>query len=177
MEKLDKILVPIRFECKDCSKYEELLSNIKNNTMTEINCINYEISLIIKRKEDKYEVKLIILCKKCNNYRTLFSENKEIKFLFKCQYCSDLNGIMIYYKILDPNLKPIKLKFINDTNEHCFNFSSFDSIKNKFDDIKKVFKNINSSTKFYFNSMIIDVNQSFEQNQIYDCCEIEIRDG
>ena len=181
MEDSDEILVPIRFECEDCWKNFEFISRLKNNNMTKIDCENYEISIIEKRVGKKYEFKILILCKKCNSQQKIIFGSKSNKSQFKCQNCPYLNGFFIYYQILDneidSNPKRIKVKFINsDDIEHTFNFFNSDSIENKYNEIKSIFKRINPSTKFYFNSDPINKSQSFEQNKIYDGCEIEIDD-
>ena len=181
MEESDEILVPIRFECEDCLKNFEFISRLKSNNMTKIECENYEISVIEKRSGKKYEFKLLILCKKCNNQQKIVFDSKNNKLQFKCQNCQYLNGFFIYYQILDneieSNVKQIKITFINsDDITYSFTFNNSDSIVNKYNEIKSIFKRINPSTNFYFNSDPINKTQSFEQNKIYDGCEIEIDD-
>ena len=180
MDEVEEILVPIRFECGDCFKTAEFLSRLKFNNMITIDCDNYEISIIQKRIEKKYEFKILIICKICKNNQIFVFDLKNNTFKFKCKNCIILNGFIIYYQFLDneteSNAKPMKLKFISSSIEHWFNFTNLDSIEKKFEEIQKIFKNINRATNFYFNAELINKSQSFEKNKIYDRCEIEIDD-
>ena len=202
MEESSQIFIPIRFECIDCSAIEEFALKFSNYSINKKDCENYEISYIQKINDNKNEIILLIRCKNCGNTKKEIFSDKKNEINFKCENCHELKGFIINYFFPDEAIeknddvkidifedeiiinkkqkqKPpkgnlIKIKFNNGKKRHKFNFSKMDTINDKFYEIKSIFEEINEKTNFYFNSLIIDKNNSFEKNNIYDGCEIEI---
>ena len=200
MEDSTQLFIPIRFECFDCSSIEEFILKFSNSSITKKDCENYEISYIQRINENKKEIILLIRCKNCGETKKDIFSDKKNEVNFKCENCHELKGFIINYffpgetkqdndhqkeiikdknniqekKQIKTNENSIKIKFNNGKKKHNFIFTSSDTINGKFFEIKKIFDEIDESTQFYFNSVIIDKNNSFKNNNIYDGCEIEI---
>ena len=204
MEESSQLFIPIRFECIDCSAIEEFVLKFCNYSINKKDCENYEVSFIQKINDNKNEIILLIRCKNCGETKKEFFNDKKNEINFKCENCHELKGFIINYFFPDetkaekvenneiiindnnkinekqklkqkpPKGNLIKIKFNNGKKRHNFNFAKTDTLNGKFFEIKNIFDEIDETTNFYFNSLIIDKNNSFEKNNIYDGCEIEI---
>jgi hypothetical protein len=72
--------------------------------------------------------------------------------------------------------KMINITFYKNNHKEKFEFDETDCINDKIEIIKNKI-NLGPNSKFYYNSEIVNPNQSFKENKIFDNCEIEIEEA